>query len=314
MSFPVNVKALYWDADGANWPSDSRARLSSYPTELNVLIIAFAVPVGGAPGTTGAMQFTLPNGAAGTNLVADIQTCRARGQRVLLSCGGGGNHVTLGSQARADAFIASIKAINEQLGGAGSVKAVDGIDLNIFETATADGQWMAYIGQQLKAFYGEFLITAPPSATDYDGSATNNRLALAQMYNAGAMDLLNPQHYDGPGLATSTNVNLRAGFYHTAVDIGGGTMVTIPQNRIGIGFGILAGQPSNTWWTAADAASAYTANVAAGHNPKGAVNWSAKTDPANAFAATVAPVITNNVSPGNTCSGIAAMSAGSFTL
>lgn len=315
MALPTNVIGLYWDADGANWPVDNRPRLSSYPTSLNVLLVAFARPVGGPPGTTGAMQFTMPNGAAGTNLVADIQTCRARGQRVLLSCGGGGGHVTLGSQARADAFIASIKAINEQLGGAGTVKAIDGIDFNIFETVTADGQWMSYIGQQLKAYYGEFLITCPPSASDWDGSATNNRLAIAQMYNAGAMDLMMPQHYDGPGNATVGNVNLRAGFYNTAVDIGGGVMVTIPENRIAIGFGIIPGQPDEEWWTAADAASAYTANVAAGHNPKGATNWSAKNDPTNSFATTVAPVITNNVSTGNTCAGIASMvGVTTFTL
>lgn len=292
-NLPLNPAGLYWDGDGYNFAA--RPRITTYPTTLNIINLSFATyhSPGGLP--TGAVGFVTPNGTAGTNLNADIVTCRARGQRVRLSVGGGGSAMVWASQAESDNFIQSIKDINVQLGGSGTTNIIDGLDFNTFEGLTltvAQINQMVYIAQQLKAYYGDdFIISIPPGGGT-GGQATTDRLLGATMYANGVLDWITPQYYDGPGQPTQTNIQNTTTFWNTAVNVTGFGSVTIPKSYIGVGFGIDSTNPD--WWTASGAATAYTNIVTGNYQPKGAINWAASVDPTNTFNTTVVPVLTNN--------------------
>ena len=310
---PVNPVALYW----VYWSPFKR--LVDFPTANNIIFLFHAFPpsnertiVSGVlqnpGGETGRVELRKPGGVIGTNLNADIATCRARGQKILVSVGGAGGQVYLTDHstshplnvptalARANNFIQSIKDMNVSLGGSGTTLAFDGIDWNNFEGAefSDQGEWMSYIGTQLRAYYGNgFIFTAPPAVhgAEPGGQAESDRTLLAELYMNGVLDWLCPQFYDGSQNDVPATVSARLDYYNTAVSIGGQS-VQIPRDYIGIGFGIA--ELAN-YWTAAEAASAYTQMVNEGKTPKGAFNFSNWLDTADSFAAVVAPVITNNV-------------------
>lgn len=291
---PANPVGLYW----VYWAPFQR--LVQFPTTYNVLFLFHAYPAEGEPvgGSTGAVVLRTPSGTPGTFMNADIATCRARGQKVILSVGGAGGQVYLTSQSRADAFITSIKAINVQLGGSGTTNAIDGLDWNNFEGVSqgAQGAWMSYIGQQLRAYYGDdFIFTAPPAASFFEDQNTYDRLLVAELYKNGVIDWICPQFYDGTDNALLSNVRTQLDWYNTAVTIGG-TSVQIPRDYIGIGFSI-GSTTGNKFWTTSGASSAYSTVVADGRTPKGAFNWANHLDTGNTFATSVAPVITNNSDP-----------------
>lgn len=294
MSLPTNPIGLYWPY----W--NPIRRLVDFPTTHNVIFLFHATPVGGTPGTTGAVTLNKPTGDPGTFYNADIATCKARGQRIILTVGGAGAQTTINTQARADAFIQSIKDINVGLGGSGTTCAFSGLDWNNFEGASVAGsaQWMTYASQQLKTFYGtNFLITAPPAAFSLtvSGQGGIDRAMLATMYAGGALDWMCPQHYDG--IVTEAEVQASLDFYNTAVTVDG-VSVQIPKSRIGIGFGMRTATWNDVgYWYPAAAATAYTNMVNTGRAPKGAFNWAAQIDPTNSFATIVGPVITNNIEP-----------------
>lgn len=290
MSLPTNPIGLYWE----NY--DTTTYLVDLPLAYNVFFLFQALP----SGATGNVIYTRP-GIYATNaaLATHIATCRARGQRVILTCGGAGAQIDISSQAKADVFVAAIKTLNVQFGGSGTTEAIDGIDFNNFEQASDPNlaTWMAYAAQQLKNYYGsDFLVTAPPAATNFLDQAETDHLLLATIYNTldnqgnPCLDWLCPQFYDGPGLNAESQINIMLDQYHAAILVGA-TSVTIPRNRIGIGFAISS---NSTWWTVANASAAYTDAVNDGNEPKGAFNFSANNNPTNSFATTVAPVINNN--------------------
>jgi len=292
-NLPVNPVALYW----VHWAPFKR--LVNFPTTYNIIFLFHAYPAGGEPvgGSTGAVVLRKPEGVIGDNYNADIATCRARGQKIVISCGGAGGQTYITSQARADAFIASIKTINEGIGGSGTTNAFDGIDWNNFEGVQQgnQGAWMTYVGQQLKAFYGDdFIFTSPPAAFEQfeGGQAGSDRRLLAELYQGGVLDWLCPQYYDPFDLNTLANIRAASDFYNTAVTVNGQS-VQIPRDYIGIGFSV-APTASSTRWSPSGAASAYTTIVSDGRTPKGAFNWANHEDTGDSFATTVAPVITNN--------------------
>lgn len=295
MSLPLRVCALYW----VNW--FPVYRLKDLPTAYNLIYLFQAVPVGGAPGSTGGVTYTAPSGAPGTNLNADMAICRARGQKILLTIGGAGAQLTLNTQARADVFIASIKSINVQFGGSGTTLAFDGIDWDNFEGANISGQatWMTYAGAQLKAYYGasNFLITSPPASFEFttSGQAGTDRLLLATLYAGGALDMLSPQFYDPSDLNTTANVTTALDWYHSTVTVSG-SPVTIPRNNIGIGFAIKSGSADANRWSTTTAVSCYNSMVSSGRTPRGAFNWtedgtSGYAQTIDLFATSVAPTI-----------------------
>lgn len=285
---PVNPVALYWV-----WWSPFK-RLVNFPTTYNIIFLFHAYPADGEPagGSTGAVVLRKPSGTIGTNLNADVAICRARGQKIMVSVGGAGGQVYLTSQTRANAFIQSIKDMNVGLGGSGTTAAFDGIDWNNFEGGGSSGTWMAYAGQQLRSYYGDnFAFSSPPAAFG-GGQDVDDRLVLAEIYQAGVLDWMCPQFYDPSNLNTLGNVRYYLDFYNTAVTVNGSS-VQIPRDHIGIGFS-LAPTASGSRWSPSGAASAYTTVVADGRAPKGAFNWANHEDTGDSFATTVAPVITNN--------------------
>ena len=293
MALPVNPFASYWPF----W--NPVRRLVDFPTTFNLIWLFRGRPVGGTPGTTGAVEFNTGAEAYPASVSAfmnaDIATCRARGQKILLSVGGANNQITINTQARADAFVASIKTINVQLGGSGTTAAIDGIDWNNFEGASVSGSgtWMTYAGQQLKAYYGsDFLITAPPAAFDLTsgGQGGSDRLLLATMYAGGALDWMCPQFYDG--INSTAEVRSALDFYNTAVTVNGAS-VQIPRSLIGIGFGLRTTTWDNAgYWYIADAITTWNSMVSESKAPKGTFNWAFHLDPTNTFTQ-LASVVTN---------------------
>lgn len=301
---PTNPVGLYWESYYG-----VQSRIINIPTSYNIIFLFQATPNASPVGS-----FTFQRGATTATLNADIATCRARGQKVIMTCGGAGAQIDVTTQAKADAFIQSVKDTNVSFGGSGQTKAFDGIDWNNFETVTDVNLrvWMTYVSLSLKAYYGsDFLITAPPAVHGAfpGGQAEADRLLLATLerggtvpgYSGSALDWFSPQFYDGGGNNTQEAINLLLDYYHTAVNVAGsasigtsGTVLTqVPRNKIGIGFAIGA---SSTWWTTTNARNAYLATVANGRQPRGAFNFSANSDPTYTFGSQVAPFITNNTS------------------
>jgi len=291
MPLPTNPCALYW----VYWSPFKR--LADFPTTYNMIFLFHAYPADGEAtgGDTGAVVLRKPTGTIGTNYNADIATCRARGQKIHVSVGGAGGQVYLTSQARADAFVASIKTINVGLGGSGTTAAFDGIDWNNFEGGGSSGTWMTYAGLQLKTYYGsDFLFTSPPAAFG-GGQDVADRLMLAEMYAGGVLDWLCPQYYDPSDLNTLAKLRTYSDFYHTAVTVNG-VSVQIPRDHIGCGFACaVVGTTSR--WSFTNAASGYDTIVAEGYEPKGGFNWANYEDTADNFATLVGSHFTNNTEP-----------------
>lgn len=293
---PVNPVGLYW----VWW--NPFTRLVNFPTTYNVIFLFHAYPADGEAvgGTTGAIVLRKPGGVIGTNYNADVATCRARGQKIIVSCGGAGGQIYIQTQARADAFIQSIKDMNVGLGGSGTTMAFDGIDWNNFEGVQSfpeQGAWMSYVGEQLRAYYGNnFIFTAPPAVHEQfvGGQAYSDRQLLAELYQNGVLDWACPQFYDGAGNSTLATVRTTLDWYNTSVTVNGSS-VQIPRDYIGIGFGIVpSGASTSLRWGITEAIDCYDTVVSDGRAPKGAFNWANHEDTGNAFAINVAPHITNN--------------------
>jgi len=175
-----------------NWPP-SPLRIRDVNPRYNLIYLFAATPVGGAPGTTGAVTWSPPGNGRGaaTNLKADIQYARStQGRKIILSVGGAGNGMSFPNRAKSQTFVNSIVAIYRQLGG------IDGMDWNTFEASqTPDTAEMIWISLELKRLYPGFIISAPP--------APWNKVDMEfcrAMVAAGALDYAAPQYYDGPGL------------------------------------------------------------------------------------------------------------------
>lgn len=304
---PTTPIALYWPY----W--DPIQRLSAWSQTWNIIILFHAYPASGEAtgGDTGAVVLRKPSGTIGTQLNADIATCRARGQKILVSVGGAGGQVYITSQSRADAFVASIKTMNTSLGGTNPTPAFDGIDFNNFEGGGSQGEWMTYAALQLKDYFGaNFIISSPPAA--FGPQYTSDRLVLAEMHRGGTygsysgtgLDWMCPQFYDPSNLNTVSNVRTFLDLYNTSVTVPGSTTlgtttgsVQIPRTKIGIGFGIKSGASDNSRWGTTEASSAYQTMVNEGKTPRGAFNWAAYEDPTELFISGVAPTINSTGSP-----------------
>ena len=188
-ALPARVLAGYYPA----W-HPSPARLRDIDPRYNLLYLFAARPVGGAPGTTGAVYWTPPGDGRGaaSHFRQDLHHVRTvQGRKVMLSVGGDGNGMRFPDRARARAFLASIVALHTALGG------FDGLDWNTFQAGQApDTSQMVWISLELKRRYPGFLISAPPAPWN----AIDQRFCRA-MLDAGALDYAAPQYYDGPNLA-----------------------------------------------------------------------------------------------------------------
>jgi|GEM_PF-5378789 len=175
---------------GGYWTYWSAPRLRDVPVEFNTVYLFSARPVGGQPGSTGAVffeQFVQSE----ASLVEDIALLRSQGRSVILSVGGAGEYLNIGSPARRDAFVESVVGIYERLGG------FDGLDWNI-ESADLPVREMVEASQALKARFGQgFAITTPPAPWRVEEMAF-----VEALRDAGVLDLVTPQYYDLTGLST----------------------------------------------------------------------------------------------------------------
>ncbi len=168
-------------------------RLVDINRNYNMLILFAAQPVGGVGGSTGAVYWpgVGDERGANSNLIADIKTCRARGQKVILSVGGARAQIDLTTRARSQAFVDSLVSIYHQLGG------IDGFDWNTYEGRAPIASEYVWVAQQLRSRLGNHIILTTPPAP---WSAYDRGFART-LVEADALDLVMPQYYDGPGLA-----------------------------------------------------------------------------------------------------------------
>jgi hypothetical protein len=246
-----------------NW-TPAPPRIRDLDANYNLIYLFAAHPVGGPPGTTGAVTWSPPGDGQGaaTNLVADIQYARkSQGRKILLSVGGAGQGMSFPNRDKSQHFLDSIVAIYNQLGG------FDGLDWNTFEGSQApDTSEMIWISLQLKQRYPGFVISAPPAPWN-----AVDKVFCQAMVNAGAMDYAAPQYYDGPGLAEPSYVVPNVAEW---VNLLGASHVVV-------GFGI---NPSAAnYMTPANAISIWNQVRAASPAIHGGFDWETNTDQAQGY-------------------------------
>jgi len=156
--------------------------LTAVPLDFNVIHLFTATP-SGTDGTFAAPVVTSANYSA-----ANIQTCRNRGQKVILSCGGVGNRFAFLNRTQSTNFVNSFKAMYTALNG------LDGCEFAFFDSttlATTITSEVVWIAQQLKGFYGSSFVIAA-SCTPDDTAERNLLVALS---NAGVLDYAQPRFY-----------------------------------------------------------------------------------------------------------------------
>ncbi|HEY1015927.1 MAG TPA: discoidin domain-containing protein [Herpetosiphonaceae bacterium] len=255
------------------WPT-SPVRIRDVHPGYNLIYLFSARPVGGSPGTTGAVYWSAPGDGRGaaTNLRADIQHARTvQGRKIILSVGGAGFGMSFPDRTKSQNFVNSIVDIYNQLGG------FDGLDWNTFEADQApDTEEMIWISLELKRRYPGFLITAPPAPWN-----ARDKEFCRIMVQRGAMDYAAPQYYDGPNLAdpnyVANNINEWVGL--------------VGADHLVVGFGINPGVAN--YMTVEQAIDAWN-RVEANHPAiRGGFVWQIHTDETQGwvFPTRVGPLI-----------------------
>jgi LysM repeat protein len=203
---------------GTYWPEWNAPVLSTIPSGYNTVWLFAATPTSG-----GAVAWS-QNRESTAQFKTDLAAIRAAGRCAILSVGGANAYIDLSTQARADAFITSVKGIYTQLGG------FDGIDFDI-ESGTVYPIQLVYIARTLKSIYGSsFAITYCPAPW-----SSSDRAAVRALYTAGVLDLVSPQYYELSGLTTEAS--------KVANVVNSITNSWLPQvngdaSKIGLGYGI----------------------------------------------------------------------------
>ena len=184
---PAKVLGTYFTAwDAASYSIDS------VPTEFNVIYLFHCKPngnaVNGSWNNVGNGSFKFEH--FGDVSPSQVQRCRGRGQRVILTVGGASAGFNFDTRTKSQNFVASFRGLYDTFGG------VDGCDFNNFEANIGSSQAeMIWIAQQLKSLYGaDFAITAPPQP-----NSPEDRAMLKAMADAGALSWAAPQYYDWSG-------------------------------------------------------------------------------------------------------------------
>src|SRR6476619_2285833 len=192
-AMPAQVLGCYYTA----WDTGT-FKTTDIPAEIIVIYLFHCKPAGTAVNGTwnnvgdGSFMFEYGNDVTRDH----VQTCRARGQKVMLTVGGAGAGYAWDNRDKSTNFVKSFKTLADQFGG------VDGIDFNNYEAGivTADnfaavsGE-MVWISQQLKAAYGDnFAVTSPPQPND-----TLQLSLMKALKDAGVLTYAGPQFYDWSG-------------------------------------------------------------------------------------------------------------------
>ena len=186
-ALPAKVLACYY----TGWDTGTYA-ITDIPQDFNVIYLFHAkpngAPVNGSWNNVGDGSFFFEFHDAVS--AAQVQACRNRGQKVLLTVGGASAGFNFSTRAQSANFVESFKGIAQRLGG------VDGCDFNNFEANIGSSpDEMVWIASQLKAAFGPgFAITAPPQP-----NSPEDRAMLKAMADAGVLDAAGPQYYDWSG-------------------------------------------------------------------------------------------------------------------
>ena len=189
---PAHFLTGYWQnfADGA-----IPLRLSDVNSSYKLVAVAFADAY---PTTPGGVTFTLNAGLSSalsgyTNdqFISDIATLHARGQKVILSIGGGGGAtLDVSSGTNATNFVNSVYNLMQSYG-------FDGVDIDLENNLDVSGMTSAL--QHLSARVGSrLIITLAPQTIDMQSTSSSyfqlalnikNILTLVNMqyYNSGTM-------------------------------------------------------------------------------------------------------------------------------
>jgi hypothetical protein len=262
-NLPSKVAAVYW----TRW--NSGIRLTQVPSSYNTLLL-FASAKSGSEG----------NVQWGLDVSADIKTCRARGQRIVMSCGGAGNGINFASRTESTRFVDAIVRINSELGGTLTNPVIDGVDFNTFEAdATPNATEYLWIAYELRRRFGSgFGITSPPAPW-----SDRDKQFCRAMINGGAMDYAAPQYYDGPGLSDPNYIV--SNVEEWIRDVAGGD-----AKKIVVGFGM---ENLPNYSTIEQIKSAWNQIESKHPDIRGAFLWQHKTDSDRgwAFANQVIPLI-----------------------
>ena len=267
----IKVVGGYW----ANWIPNA-IRIRDIDTNYNLIYLFHAQPVGGPPGTTGEIYFTLPDDRRGaaTNFVADIQYVRnVQNRKVILSVGGAQNGMSFPNRTKSERFVSSVVNLYQQFGG------FDGLDWNTFEAdQNPDTEEMIWISTQLKTLYPGFLITTPPAPWN------NRDLTFSQaMTQANALDYAAPQYYDGPNLADPSYVINNINQWIQALG----------QSHVVIGLGV---DNQTNYMTIDQAVFTWNQIVSLYPEIRGVFDWKIDTDEGQGwtFAGTMGPLVNPN--------------------
>ena len=108
----------YWAGYGG---PGSTIPLREVSPQWDVILVAFSTPDRNTP--EGTMQFRTPAGLDTAQFKSDIAWLKSQGKKVMISLGGGGQHVTLADPQRVPNFVASVTKIVADYG-------FDGIDID----------------------------------------------------------------------------------------------------------------------------------------------------------------------------------------
>jgi chitinase len=186
-SLPARILGCYYTAFATGG-----YRITDIPADFNVIYLFHAKPNGNPAGGSwnnvgdGSFKFEHYDDVP----ASDVQACRARGQKVILTVGGASAGYNFNTREKSQNFVASFQDMYNRLGG------VDGCDFNNFEANIGSSPAeMIWISQQLKALYGAgFAITAPPQP-----NSAEDRAMIKAMSDAGVLDWAGPQYYDWSG-------------------------------------------------------------------------------------------------------------------
>ena len=103
-------------------------RISDVSPQWDVIIVAFATPLRGAP--EGTMQYQVRGKVTPEQFKDDIKLKQSQGKKVMISLGGGGQHFALMTEEGKQNFIRTVEDICTQFG-------FDGIDID-FETSSLE--------------------------------------------------------------------------------------------------------------------------------------------------------------------------------
>jgi len=265
---PAKVVAGYYP----DWP-ESAIRVRDVNANYNVIYLFAARPVGGAPGTTGAVAWSPPGNGRGaaTNFNADVQYARKeQGRKIILSIGGAGNGMTFPSRTKSQTFVESVVGLYDKFGG------FDGIDWNTFEADQApDTAEMKWISLELKRRYPGFLVTAPPAPW-----SARDKAFCAEMVRDGAMDYVAPQYYDGPGLDQQSYIVKNVKEW----------IALVGASKVVVGFGIWD-QPN--YMSIGEAVPTWNELEAANPTIRGAFDWAIHLDESQGwpFATKLGPIV-----------------------